>query len=111
MLGPPRADYHQQACPDNDRTQQVRVIAMSMKAIFFALGCILSWFVLLPVLMIGGGIALFAYAIFAELGALITGHPYQPLDTSAAREIARRMCAGYGAQRRDRPQVNRRVTT
>jgi len=69
---------------------------MSVKAIFFALGCILAWFVLLPLLVIGGGIALFVYAIFAELGALLTGSPYQSLDPSAAREIARRMCAGYG---------------
>jgi len=80
---------------------------MSVKAIFFALGCILSWFVLLPALVIGGGIALFAYAIFAELGALLTGNPYQSLDTSAAREIARRMCAGYGvadSRRRQSPR-------
>jgi len=69
---------------------------MSVKAIFFAFGCILAWFVLLPLLVIGGGIALFVYAIFAELGALLTGNPYQSLDTAAAREIARRMCAGYG---------------
>lgn len=69
---------------------------MSMKAIFLALGCILSWFVLLPVLVVGSGIALFAYAAFAELGALLTGHPEQSLDNCAARDIARRMCGGYG---------------
>jgi hypothetical protein len=65
---------------------------MSLKAILFSLGCILAWFVLLPVLVIGGGVALFSYAIFAELGALVTGKPSTTLETSVAREIARRLC-------------------
>jgi hypothetical protein len=65
---------------------------MSPKTILFSLGCILAWFVLLPVLVIGGGFALLSYAIFAELGALVTGVPSKTLDTSVAREIARRMC-------------------
>jgi hypothetical protein len=73
---------------------------MSLKTLFFSLGCLLAWFVLLPALVIAGGIALFAYAIFAELGAFITGNPGKSLDTSAAREIARRMCMGYRVQAR-----------
>jgi hypothetical protein len=68
---------------------------MSLKAILLSLGCVLAWFVLLPTLVIGGGVALFAYAIFAELGAFITGNPSQTLDSTAAREIARRTCGGY----------------
>jgi hypothetical protein len=65
---------------------------MSVKAILFSLGCVLAWFVLLPLLAIGGGVALFAYATFAELAAFLTGAPDNTLDTSAAREIATRMC-------------------
>jgi hypothetical protein len=68
---------------------------MSLKAILFSLGCVIAWFVLLPMLVIGGGIALFAYATFAELGAVLTGTPARTLDTTAAREIAHKMCGGY----------------
>ena len=67
---------------------------MSIKAVLFSFGCVLAWFVLLPSLVIGGGLALFAYATFAELAALLTGTPSKSLDTSVAREIARRMCGG-----------------
>jgi hypothetical protein len=70
---------------------------MSLKAVLFSLGCVVAWFVLLPALAIGGGIALFAYAIFAELAASLTGSPARTLDTRVAREIARTMCGdGYG---------------
>jgi hypothetical protein len=69
--------------------------AMSLKAILFSLGCVIAWFVLLPMLVIGGGIALFAYATFAELGSFLTGTPARTLDTVAAREIAHKMCGGY----------------
>jgi hypothetical protein len=69
---------------------------MSIKAIFFSLGCLIAWFVLLPVLVIGGGLALFAYAAFAELGAVLAGIPSKTIDTSAAREMARSICPGYG---------------
>jgi hypothetical protein len=74
---------------------------MSLKTILFSLGCVLAWFVLLPVLLIGGGIALFAYAGFAELGAFLTGSPCKTLDSSVAREIARRMCGAYGVPARN----------
>jgi hypothetical protein len=73
---------------------------MSLKAVPFSIGYVIAWFVLLPVLVIGGGIALFAYAVFAELAAFLTGTPSKTLDTSAAREIARRMCGGYGVPAR-----------
>jgi hypothetical protein len=72
---------------------------MSSKAILFSLGCLLAWFVLLPLLVIAGGVALFAYAIFAELGALLMGDS-NSVEPTVAREIARRMC-GYGVQPRD----------
>jgi hypothetical protein len=74
---------------------------MSLKAIFFTLGCLVAWFVLLPLLLVAGGTALFAYAIFAELGSFLTGAPSKSLDKSAAREIARRMCGGYGVRARN----------
>jgi hypothetical protein len=74
---------------------------MSLKAILFSLGCLLAWFVLLPLLLIGGGAALFCYAIFAELGVLLVGS--KSVDTTVAREIARSMC-GYGVQ----PRATRR---
>jgi hypothetical protein len=73
---------------------------MSLKAILFTLGCLIAWFVLLPLLLIVGGTAVFAYAIFAEFGAFLIGDPRKTLDTSAAREIASRTCGGYGVQMR-----------
>lgn len=73
---------------------------MSLKAILLALGCVFAWCVLLPVLVIGGGTALFVYAVLAELVASLTGNLGKPLDTSEAREIARGMCNGYGVQGR-----------
>lgn len=78
------------------------MIPPHMKPFIFSVGCVLAWLVLLPMLVIGGGIALLAYAIFAELGAVLTGNAFKTLDTSAAREIARRMCGGYGLPVRSR---------
>ena len=70
---------------------------MFLKAVLFPLSCVIAWFLLLPMLVVGGGIALFAYATFAELGALLTNSPARTLDTTVAREIARTMCGGgYG---------------
>jgi hypothetical protein len=73
---------------------------MFLKAILIPLGCLLAWFVLLPLFFIGGGIALFAYAIFAEFGAFLTGKTGATIDPAMAREIARCMCGGYGVQAR-----------
>ncbi|HEX9403713.1 MAG TPA: hypothetical protein VF917_04750 [Steroidobacteraceae bacterium] len=67
---------------------------MSLKTILFTIGCLVAWFILLPMLLIVGGTALFAYAIFAELGEFLLGNPSKTLDKSAASEIARRMCCG-----------------
>lgn len=78
---------------------------MSVKAILFSLGCLVAWFLLLPVFLIGGGICLLAYAVFAELVAMLTGKPSTTLDTSAAREIAGRLCGRYGV----RAQSSRRL--
>jgi hypothetical protein len=80
------------------KTERDEGSAVSLKAILFTLGCLVAWFVLLPLLLIAGGAALFAYAIFAELAAFVTGHRSKTLDTSVARDIARRMCGGYGVQ-------------
>ncbi len=65
---------------------------MSLKVVMFYLGCVVAWFVLLPVLVIGGGLALLGYAIFAEIAATVTGRDKNSIDSPAAREIARRMC-------------------
>ena len=70
------------------------------KAFLFSLGCVLAWAVLLPLLYIGGGAALFAYAICAEFGAMLMGKTGKTVDMAVAREIARRMC-GYGVQPRN----------
>jgi hypothetical protein len=56
---------------------------MSLKAFLFSLGCVLAWFVLLPVVAIGGGASLFLYATLAELTASITGSPGQRLGVQA----------------------------
>jgi hypothetical protein len=82
--------------------------AMSLKAILFALGCLLAWFVLMPLLVVGGGVILLAYAIFAELGGFLTGTTSKTIDTTAARETARRMCGGYGVKRAIRDANPRR---
>ena len=71
---------------------------MISKAVLISLGCLLAWLVLLPLLVIGGGVTLLAYAILAEFGALILGGGAKALDTADAREIARRMCGGYGTR-------------
>jgi hypothetical protein len=73
---------------------------MSLKALVFSIGCVIAWFVLLPILVIGGGMALLIHAIFGELMAFITGHADLSIDRSMAREIARRMCGGYGGRAR-----------
>ena len=64
---------------------------MSLKEIMFYLGCAVAWFVLLPLLVIGGGLALLGYAVFAEMTEAVTGTK-KSIDSPAAREIARRMC-------------------
>jgi hypothetical protein len=65
---------------------------MSLKAVSFSVGCLLAWLVL-PILFIGGGLALFTYAVFAEMGAFLTGRD-NAIKPSAAREMAQRLCFG-----------------
>jgi hypothetical protein len=72
---------------------------MLVKTLFSSLGCLLAWFVLLPLLAITGGITLFVYAVLAEIGSRFAGRPAKSLDPSAAREIARRICMGYSFNR------------
>jgi hypothetical protein len=67
---------------------------MSFKDIVFYLVCAATWFILMPVFLIGGTIALVSYAVFSELRENIVGHRAQALDNAAAREMARRMCLG-----------------
>jgi hypothetical protein len=73
---------------------------MSLKALVFAIGCVIAWFVLLPLLVIGGGMTLLAHAIFGEFVTFVTGHADPSIDRSAAREIARRMCGSYAGRAR-----------
>jgi hypothetical protein len=70
---------------------------MSVKAFLFSLGCMVTWFVFLPVLAVGGSIALFGYAVLAEIGALLFGRTKSVVDPNTARELARRVCVGAGA--------------
>jgi lipoprotein signal peptidase len=69
---------------------------MFFNAIFVSLACMTAWFLLLPILVIGGGTILFVYATLWELGALLTGSAGNSIDPTTAREIARRICLGYG---------------
>ena len=64
---------------------------MSSKAFLFSIGCVLAWVVLLPLVVLGGCVALVAYAVFAEVGTLVTGKSAS-MDPRAAREMARRVC-------------------
>jgi hypothetical protein len=65
---------------------------MSFKEVVFYIGCAVAWFVLLPLLVVGGGLALLGYAVFAELADTLIGRERNSIDSPAAREIARRMC-------------------
>ncbi len=66
---------------------------MPVKAILLSLGFLVSWLVFLPVLVIGGGMALLAGATLAEIAAQVTGAAPRGLNPATARETARRMCA------------------
>jgi hypothetical protein len=81
---------------------------MSMKTLLFSLGCVFAWVVLLPTLVIGGGLALLAHAMLCELVAFVTGHTDASSDASAIREIARRMCGSYSGQVRANWRIQNR---
>jgi hypothetical protein len=68
---------------------------MPLKGIFLTVGFLISWFVLLPVLVIGGGMALLAGATLAEVGSSLIGGSSQGSKGQNVRDIARRMVAGY----------------
>ena len=67
---------------------------MSFKDVMFYLVCAATWFILLPLLLVGGTIALISYAVFSELREYLLGRTVKALDNAAAREMARRMCLG-----------------
>ncbi len=54
-------------------------------------------FVVLPLFVIGVGLALFLHALIAELRDSWSGSSDTPFDSSAAREVAHRMCLGDDA--------------
>jgi hypothetical protein len=68
---------------------------MSFKDAVFYLICAATWFILLPLLVVGGTIALVSYAVASELTEILLGRSAKALDKKAAREIARRMCLGH----------------
>ena len=73
---------------------------MLVRAIFVGVGCLLAWFVVLPMLAVLGGAALFMYATLAEISSLVTGTAPRTIDPSTLRMTARRICAGYSFSRR-----------
>jgi hypothetical protein len=58
--------------------------------VFFAYSVVS--FVVLPPLVIGGTLALFLYAVLAELGECLIDSGHARLDPFSAREVAHRMC-------------------
>ncbi len=70
------------------------VTRMSFKQVIFYIVCALTWLLLLPVCLAGGAIALLSYALVSELGELFAGGTRNAVDSSTAREIARRVCLG-----------------
>jgi uncharacterized membrane protein len=63
-----------------------------VKNIVFFLGCILAWFIVLPILTIFGLIALVGYATVSQLANAARGRAAKTPDASTAREIARQVC-------------------
>ena len=67
---------------------------MSFKDAMFYLVCAVTWFILLPLCLVGGTIALIGDAVFSELREHLAGRPVKAVDNAAAREMARRVCIG-----------------
>jgi hypothetical protein len=67
---------------------------MSFKDVMFYLVCAATWFILLPLFLVGGTIVLVSYAVFSELREYLLGRTVKALDKTAARETARRVCLG-----------------
>ena len=70
---------------------------MPAKAILTSLGFLISWLIVLPLLIIGGGLVLLIGATLAEIATLATGSARRGLSAARAREIARGMCSRYSA--------------
>jgi hypothetical protein len=66
---------------------------MSFKDVTFYLACAATWFILLPLFLVGGT-TLVSYAVFSELRECLLGRTAKALDKAAARETARRVCLG-----------------
>jgi hypothetical protein len=64
---------------------------MSLKLFVSSLGCVIAWMVLLPIGLIGGGLALITYALFAEVSERVTGTERHRIDPSTAHRMALRM--------------------
>jgi hypothetical protein len=65
---------------------------MSIKGILFFVGCVFTWFVVLPLLAVIGMFALTSYAILSQINDLVFGTHLKTPDTRDARRIAARMC-------------------
>jgi hypothetical protein len=59
--------------------------------VIFLLACLLGWLGL-PLLLLCGGAALFAYAVVAELAEPLLGTKVTLPDNSTARKMADRLC-------------------
>ncbi len=80
---------------------------MNITKLLMSVGCVACWMVLFPVVVIGGGLALFLMAAATELSHLITGNTAKGIDPSAAHEMAMRICFGYRARARARNRFTR----
>jgi hypothetical protein len=69
----------------------MKAITTFSNGVFFLLACALGW-VALPVLLVCGGAALFAYAVIAELAEAVLGVKVTVPDNSTARKMADRLC-------------------
>jgi hypothetical protein len=67
---------------------------MTVKGLLFLMGCILTWLVVLP-LLFAGGVALFGYAVLAEVNELLIGRDGSSPDNPSAREIAALICSRF----------------
>ncbi len=66
---------------------------MSFKLVIFYLWCAVALLVLLPLFAVGSVLAMFIYAVLAEIGEFVTGGSNKSAATDA-REMARLMCLG-----------------
>jgi hypothetical protein len=72
---------------------------MLFKAIFTSIGCMIAWFLLMPIFVFGGGATVLLYALTLEISSLLTGRGKKSPDPIAAREMARRICLGLPNER------------